>query len=143
MQLLIAPDTQQNIVYTFYFILLHNFEPLLYSIGILAITLWMFYKPSRAKFLVLLGLIVLLFAFEYKKHILEGLVEQTTNSLITERQSWRLERYINIILAKLVPLVLPLFGWGLIIAGVVTRYLKLEIRINDFINNYGSQKHSK
>ncbi len=143
MQLLIAPDTQQNLVYTFYFILLHNFEPLLYSIGILLMTLWMFYKPSRAKFLVLLGLIVLLFAFEYKKHILEGLVEQTTNSLITERQSWRLERYINIILAKLVPLVLPLFGWGLIISGVVTRYLKLEIKINEFINNYGSQKHSK
>lgn len=143
MQLLIAPDTQQNIIYTVFFILTHNFEAILYSLGIVVMMLWMLYKPSRAKFLVFLGFIVLLFAFEYKKHIVEGLVEQTRNSLITERQSWRLERYLSIILEKLVPLVLPLFGWFLIITGVLMRFLKWEIQINEFINKYGSKKHSK
>lgn len=142
MQLLIAPDTQQNIMYTVYFMLLHNFEAMLYSLGIFIMTLWMLYRPSRAKFLIFLGFVILLFAFEYKKHILEGLVEQTRNSLITERQSWRLERYINIILAKLVPLALPLLGWFLIIAGIAMRFLKLEAKINKFIDTYGHKKHS-
>lgn len=140
---MIAPDTQQNIIYTVYFILTHNFEAILYSSGIFFMLLWILYKPSRAKFLVFLGFIILLFAFEYKKHIVEGLVEQTRNSLITERQSFRLERYLSIILEKLVPLVLPLFGWLLIISGVLMRIFKLEIKINEFINNYGTKKNSR
>lgn len=101
--------------------------------GIFLLTCWMLYKPSRAKFLILLGFIILLFAFEYKKHIQEGLVEQTRNSLITERQSWRLERYINILLAKLVPLALPLGGWLLIIGGFLMKFLKYEDKIDKLI----------
>lgn len=133
---MIAPDTQQNIIYTAYFILLHNFEAILYSFGILVMVLWILYKPSRAKFLIFLGFVILLFAFEYKKHILEGLVEQTRNSLITERQSWRLERYINIILARLVPLVLPLVGWFLIISGIVMRVTGFEKKIDKKLQKF-------
>ncbi|OGK35550.1 hypothetical protein A3F59_05020 [Candidatus Roizmanbacteria bacterium RIFCSPHIGHO2_12_FULL_38_13] len=116
-----SPDTQQNIFYTVYFILLHNFEAVLYSCGIIFTTLWMLYKPSRAKILILWGFIFLLFSFEYKKHIVEGLTEQTINSLITERQSYRIERYVNVTLNKLVPLALPLGGWILIVGGTVLK----------------------
>jgi hypothetical protein len=130
MQLLIAPDTQQNIIYTVYFILIHNFAAILYSIGIVIMAVWALYKPTRWKLLIMWGFIVLLFAFEYKKHIVDALVEQTRNSLITERQSWRLERYVNIILAKLVPLVLPLFGWMLVIGGSAMKFFKIEEKIN-------------
>lgn len=130
MQLLIAPDTQQNLIYTVYFILIHNFQAILYSLGMIIMTGWILYKPTRSKFLIFWGFVILLFAFEYNKHILDPLVEQTRNSLITERQSWRLERYINIIIAKLVPLVLPLFGWFLIIGGILMKYLKIEDKIN-------------
>src|SRR3989338_11337040 len=116
-----APDTQQNILYTAYFIGLHNFEAVLYSTGIIFTTLWMLYKPSRAKILILWGFIFLLFSFEYKKHIVEGLTEQTINSLITERQSYRIERYVNVTLNKLLPLALPLAGWILIVGGTVLK----------------------
>ena len=128
--LLISPDTQQNIIYTIYFILVHNFQAILYSAGMIIMTFLILYRPSRWKFLIFWGFLILLFAFEYNKHILDPLVEQTRNSLITERQSWRLERYINIVIAKLVPLALPLFGWLLIIAGSVMKFLKLEDKIN-------------
>ncbi len=121
-----SPDTQQNIIYTLYFILLHNFEAILYSFGIFVMTLWILYKPSRAKFLVFFGFVILLFAFEYKKHIVEGLTEQTVNSLITERRSYRIERYVEVTLSKLVPLALPLLGWSLVVGGIMTRILKLE-----------------
>ncbi len=133
MEILIAPDTQQNIVYTVFFILTHNFEAILYSIGIISMSVWMLYKPSRSKFLVFWGFVILLFAFEYKKHIVDGLVEQTRTSLITERESWRIERYLTIILEKLVPLALPLLGWLLIIGGVLMKYLKWEDKINSHL----------
>ena len=121
-----APDTQQNILYTVYFILLHNFEAIFYSFGIIVVTFWILYKPTRAKFLIFWGFVILLFAFEYKKHIVESLTEQTMNSLITERRSYRIERFVEVTLSKLVPLVLPLLGWSLIVGGIMTRVLKIE-----------------
>ena len=126
-----SPDTQQNVLYTIYFIFLHNFEAILYSFGIFVMSIWMFYKPSRAKFLILWGFIILLFAFEYKKHIAEGLTQQTMNSLITERRSYRIERYTEVILSKLVPFVLPILGWSLILGGITTRILKVEKYLHD------------
>ena len=116
-----SADTQQNILYTIYFIMLHNFEAILYTIGIVSAALWAFYKPSRSILLIMWGFIILLFAFEYKKHILDGLREQTVNSLITERQSWRIERYIDIVLVKLAPRALPLMGWLFVIGGFLIR----------------------
>ncbi|CAN5133713.1 hypothetical protein BH09PAT2_BH09PAT2_06950 [soil metagenome] len=114
-----APDTQQNILYTIYFILLHNFEAIFYVGCIVLITLWALYLPTRAKIIILWGFIALLFVFEYNKHILEPLREQTINSLITVRQSSRIENYINRVTIRIIPRGLPILGWLLIIAGSV------------------------
>ena len=111
-----------------YFIILHNAEAILYALGIISATLWLFYKPSRGKLMILWGFIILLFAFEYKKHIVEGLRDQTVNSLITERASWRIERYIDIVIVKLAPLALPIFGWLLIIGGLILGKTKWDTK---------------
>ena len=111
---MISPDTQQNILYTIYFILIHNFEAVLYVVGILLMTGWALYKPTRGKIVMLWGFIILLFAFEYSKHILEPLKEQTIQSLITERESIRIEYYITKILTRAVPFGLPILGWMLV-----------------------------
>ncbi|HRN71150.1 MAG TPA: hypothetical protein PLS49_08280 [Candidatus Woesebacteria bacterium] len=140
---MIAPDTQQNLLYTIYFMILHNYEAMFYLAGSVVMALWMLYRPSRAKFLIFLGFAILLFAFQYTKHIVDPLLEQTTNSLITERESWRIERYLTLLLGRVVPLFLPIVGWALIIAGGTIRYLKLEIKINEFINTYGTKKNSR
>lgn len=130
MQFAIAPDTQQNLMYAVYFMITHNIEAIFYAAGVIIMLIWTLYKPTRWKILIMWGFIILLFSFQYKKHILDALVEQTRNSLITERQSWRLERYINIILAKLVPFALPLFGWFLITAGAANKWIKWEDKLN-------------
>lgn len=121
-----APDTQQNILYTVYFLLIHNYQPVLYSLGILLSLGLALYKPTRAGIIMMWGFIILLFAFEYSKHILEPLKEQTTNSLITVRQSFRIERIIHIILARLIPLGLPLLGWLMVVAGSYFQYIRLR-----------------
>lgn len=119
-----APDTQQNLLYTVYFIILHNWEAIFYASGIILTTLWMFYKPTRAKILIMWGFIMLLFVFEYNKHILEPLREQTINSLITERQSWRIADTINRVTMRIIPRGVPILGWILIILGSYLQLVK-------------------
>ncbi len=114
---MIAPDTRQNLMYTVYFIILHNFEAILYSAGIFIALIMALYKPTRGKILIMCGFIILLFAFEYDKHILEPLRQQTIGSLITERQSYRIEHTINYVTMRILPKILPFFGWMLVIGG--------------------------
>ncbi|MBP9691176.1 hypothetical protein KBD81_03805 [Candidatus Woesebacteria bacterium] len=123
-----SPDTQQNIIVAVYLIVLHNFEAILYSVGIGATTLWALYKPTQGKILILWGFIFLLFAFEYDKHILEPLKKQTLNSLITERQSVRIEYVITKTFTKAVPLALPFTGWSLVIIGVFFDKILVRVR---------------
>ncbi|PIZ64284.1 hypothetical protein COY14_05115 [Candidatus Roizmanbacteria bacterium CG_4_10_14_0_2_um_filter_36_9] len=112
--------------------LTHNALAVIYSLGIVVSTCLLFYKPTRAKVLILWGFVILLFAFEYEKHILEGLKEQTINSLITERQSVKIEYYVTKILTKAVPFVLPIIGWVLVIAGAF--YNRIETHIFKIID---------
>lgn len=116
---MIAPDTQQNILYMIYFIVLHNAEALFYAAGITITTLLALYKPKRGLIIMMWGFAILLFAFEYNKHILEPLRQQTIDSLITVRESWRIEHTINYVLTRVVPKGLPIFGWSLIGLGLI------------------------
>ena len=74
-------------------------------------------KPSRYAIFLLLGFILLLFGFEYQKHILEGLKDQTINALITVQEHNKVRRLVNIVLVKATPLLLPFFGWLFVITG--------------------------
>lgn len=115
----IAPDTLQNIKVMIDLIFLHNFAALMYALGIFVSLIISIYKPSRAVIFMLLGFILLLFAFEYSKHIVGPLTDQTLGSLITLRQSPTTERIVRIFLTKIIPLVLPIIGWILIILGIL------------------------
>src|SRR3990172_6050158 len=101
-----SPDLKQNIFYTVFFIFLHNFSAIFYFTGIVISAILLLIKPTRWKALLLFGFIILLFAFEYKKHIVEPLKQQTLNSLITVRQHYKTERVVNIVLVKALPLLL-------------------------------------
>lgn len=111
----VSPDTQQNIIYTIYFILLHNFPALLYSTGIVLAIAAGLYKPTRPAILYIVGFSLLLIGFEYQKHIVDPLIEQTKGSLITERQSYRIAWLIEKILGKGLPVLFNLGGWVIVI----------------------------
>ena len=117
-----SPDLKQNIFYTVLFIFLHNFSAIFYFTGIIISAILLLVKPTRWKTLLLFGFIILLFAFEYKKHIVEPLKQQTLNSLITVRQHYKTERVVNIFLTKALPFLLPLSGWILVIMGVLMMF---------------------
>src|SRR3989338_1737847 len=117
-----SPDLKQNIFYTVFFIFLHNFSAIFYFTGIVISSILLLIKPTRWKTLLLFGFIILLFAFEYKKHIVEPLKQQTLNSLITVRQHYKTERVVNIFLTKALPLLLPLSGWSLVVMGFLMMF---------------------
>lgn len=106
----IAPDTQQNVLYALYFVLLHNFVAIAYALGLFATTIFGLIQPSRGRILLMVGFALLLLSFEYPKHIQEPLLNQTRQSLITERYSSRVEEAITISIGKGAPFVLEAGG---------------------------------
>lgn len=115
-----APDTQQNILVAMFLLVEHNFFAIVFLCGAIISTGLALYKPSRGAILMIIGFTLLLFAFEYQKHILEGLLEQTKGSLITERQSYRLEWILDKTFGKVLPPFL--YFIGTIITGVGTYF---------------------
>lgn len=113
----ITPDLKQNIILTVYLTIADNFTAVIYSVGICISAFLAIRKPSRYAVFLLLGFILLLFGFEYKKHILDGLKEQTINALITVQEHYTVRRLINIALVKAAPILFPLMGWGFVILG--------------------------
>jgi len=116
--MIITPDLKQNILLTIYLTVADNFFAVFYALGIVISALLAIRKPSRYAIFMLLGFILLLFGFEYQKHILEGLKEQTINALITVQEHNKVRRLVNIVLVKAAPILLPFFGWTFIIAGI-------------------------
>lgn len=108
---MITPELRQNIFYTVYFTVTHNALAIFYAAGIGAAIILSIVKPSRKSVILLLGFIVLLFSFEYSKHIEEGLKQQTLNSLITIQEHNQVRRIVNIVTSKLLPRGLPVLGW--------------------------------
>lgn len=113
----LTPELKQNIFYTVYFTVTHNVPVFVYGAGILVSSVLAILKPKRSYVLFLLGFIILLFAFEYQKHILDGLKEQTINALITIQEHNLVRRIVNIVLIKLLPIGMPVVGWSFIIMG--------------------------
>ena len=114
----ITPDLKQNIALTVYLTVVDNVTALIYAAGICISAVMAIRKPTRSAVFFLLGFILLLFAFEYKKHILDGLKEQTLNALITVQEHNTVRRIVNIVLVKAAPILLPLSGWTFIVLGI-------------------------
>ncbi len=112
--MVITPDLKQNIFYTVYFTVSHNVSAFFYLSGIIVSLILALIKPTRKSIFLLLGFIILLFSFEYNKHIVVGLREQTLNALITIQEHNKVRRIINFITLKALPILLPLGGWGFV-----------------------------
>lgn len=117
----ITPDLSTNINNTLYLIVAHNYQPAVYLIGFAFAIFLLIKKPSRSYTFMLLGFICLLFQFEYTKHIVEGLTEQTTNSLITATPHYTAKRWLNAIIEDIVPICLFVGGWFFMVLSYFSR----------------------
>lgn len=115
----ITPDLQQNIFVTFYLTIAHNYVAIFYFLGLIIVTMWAFYKPSRPLILAIAGFALLLFIFEYNKHLAIEFKNQTYNALITEKQHYKAERIINFFFNTVLPICTPILGWLLLICACI------------------------
>lgn len=123
-----SPDTQQNVTVMVQLIFEHNFLAIVFVLGILTATGYALYKPSRGAILLMIGCTLLLFAFEYNKHIVDGLLEQTKGSLITERESLRIDWFLNKFLGKAATPLLYLAGIAINAFGVFLLYKEKKLK---------------
>ena len=122
----ISPDTQQNVLYAIVFMVLHNYEAISYALGLTIATFFGLLKPSRGRILLMIGFALLLLSFEYSKHIQDPLLEQTKQSLITERYSSRVERVITLSVRRGAPIALTAGGITALFLGSVAELYSLK-----------------
>jgi len=121
----ITPDLSQNLIHTAYLTFAHNYILLAYLSGLFIAVVMSLKKPSRYATLLILGFAVLAFSFEYDKHIIDGLREQTLNSLITVKQHYKVQKWTTVILTEIAPICLYIGGWVLIYIAMITKKKEL------------------
>lgn len=117
----ITTDLSVNINNTIYLTVIHNYVLFIYVFGFLISIFWSIKKPSRSHTLMMLGFILLIFHFEYTKHIIDSLKEQTVNSIITANPHYTAKKWLNIFIEDLVPIFLFVSGWFLLFLSYLTK----------------------
>ncbi|MEO8582078.1 MAG: hypothetical protein ABI425_05920 [Patescibacteria group bacterium] len=111
----------------FYFTFLHNADAIAYLVGILFIFALLIKKPSRVLILFLLGFILLELRFQYLKHIVDPLYDQTVGAMIQTSSFLKTRKFFDILLNDLVPMGLYVGGWGSMMAGMLFSRFSPEI----------------
>lgn len=106
--------TFDNLTNTIYLTFAHNEYAIAFFIGMILSCISLLYKPSRSKVLLLVAFTTLLIGFEYEKHIMEPLMDQTLNSLGVAGDGSRASSLMVKIFQKLLPFGFFTVGWGLL-----------------------------
>ncbi|MBI3379387.1 hypothetical protein HY029_01370 [Candidatus Gottesmanbacteria bacterium] len=115
----VAPDLQQNIIVTLYLLFSHNYEAIGFFMGLVISIVLAIYRPSRFTTFAFLGFAILLFSFEYDKHIIVGLREQTVRSLITMQPHYKVQKLVNLVISELLPVLFYVTGWAFLYLSVI------------------------
>lgn len=107
-----------NLAKLFYFTFLHNYQVVgFFCLAVLALYL-LIKQPSRPMTLFFLGFLILILHFEYQKHIVADLAEQTADVLFTDQAHYRTQWLVKVGFYHLLPLLLWLSGWVSIACGL-------------------------
>jgi hypothetical protein len=121
---MVGPDVEQAVEHTLRLTFLHNFIPIGLALACLGSLIYLILKPSRLRIFLLIGFGLLLLHFEYMKHILEPLTNQTMVTLTTDQHNYGFEWLTSKILTKGVPIILLMGGWGSLIGCGVYFFMK-------------------
>lgn len=116
----ISPQLQQGLLNIVYFTWLHNSEAIAYFIGIILTLFLQFKHPNRRNLLFFIGFLVLLLNFEYEKHFVEPLLNQTVQAVLEQGATAnRFQKLISFFFQKFIPLISYLIGWGSLFLAIV------------------------
>jgi len=117
-------DITQGVVNTLFLTFSHNQYAIAFFIGAFISFGLLLIKPSRYAVLLLFGFIVLLVGFEYDKHIVQPLEEQTLTSLDFDKSGASLA--VSRTLKKILPFFFFLAGWGSIFLAIFIKGVKKQ-----------------
>lgn len=106
-----TPDLNQNLLHTGYLLFAHNYIVFAYFFGLLLSVFLSLKHPSRFATLLIIGFALLTFSFEYDKHIIDGLRNQTIQSLITDKPHYTVQKWVDLVISDLLPILLYSGGW--------------------------------
>ena len=116
----ISTQLQQGLFNLAYFTWLHNSQVVAYFVGIIITLFLQFKKPSRRNLFFFVGFLVLLLNFEYQKHFIDPLLEQTMQAVLEQgATATRFKRLSNFFFQKFIPFASYLVGWGSIFLAMV------------------------
>ena len=116
----ISPQLQQGLFNLIYFTWLHNSQAIAYFIGAVITLILQFKKPNRKNLLFFVGFLVLLINFEYQKHFIDPLLEQTIQVVLEQGSTaTRFQRFANFFFQKLIPFSSYIIGWGGIFIAII------------------------
>lgn len=108
-------DLTDSIFATIYSTFDHNNLVIAYALAALLSAFLVYLRPNRFHLLLLFGFSILAFNFEYEKHLIAPLRDQTLKALAPDPLSHiRTQRYTEVFLSVLVPIGLYVIGWSLI-----------------------------
>lgn len=127
----VGPDIEQALQHFVSLTVIHNVYPLLLAlVGIAAIASAV-HKPERWKILLFIGCGLLLGHFEFMKHIMEPLLEQTHVTLQTETPNYRYLWIIDKSLTRVIPLSLVIGGLVSLVLSGLTWHKERDIAKDD------------
>lgn len=113
-------DLKHNVVIGFIQLLAHNGLVFVYVAGAVISLGILVFKLKRIAAVYLIGFATLALKFEYNKHIMEPLREQTVATVITNPDTHLFtQRLLNIFLIRGVPTILWLIGWGTLLGATI------------------------
>ncbi|NMC35638.1 hypothetical protein GYA49_01185 [Candidatus Beckwithbacteria bacterium] len=117
---MVSSQLQQGLLDLIYFTWLHNSQAIAYFLGACLALALQFIKPRRLYLLFFVGFLLLLIQFQYIKHIVDPLEQQTLQTVLQQgSQGVRFSRLTEFFLRKFVPLILYFGGWGAVFLGVI------------------------
>ena len=119
MPTVVTPELQQNIFVTVYLLFSHNYIAFAYFIGMVIGIGLSLNRPSRFATFILLGFAILLFSYEYDKHIIDAFRQQTVRSLITIQPHYKLQKIIDLLITEILPILFYVLGWVMIFTALI------------------------
>lgn len=105
------PIIKQGLIQLIYSTFIHNSEVIAFGLGIVISLLLLIRKPKRNYVFFLIGFTCLLINFEYSKHIVDPLYQQTVGVVVTAEGYQRTRRLIDLMINNFIPLILYISGW--------------------------------
>ena len=114
----VGPDVEQAVDHFFGLTFLHNWYPIMLVVVLLGVTAYALYKPQRSRILFMLSAAFLLLHFEYVKHFMDYLLNQSQVTLTTEDPNYRFIWITDKLATRIIPFGLLISGIGTLLGGI-------------------------